>query len=76
MTQEYPLSRDFKVVFDDLDVFTSGLDRPECVLATTGGNLLASHGKGGFPSFPRKVKLRITRSPMQMAVTTSLMASQ
>jgi sugar lactone lactonase YvrE len=44
----YPLARDFRLSFDDLTVFASGLNRPECVLALSNGELLASHGAGGY----------------------------
>jgi hypothetical protein len=44
----YPLSRDFRLSFSDLKVFGSGFTRPECVLALSNGELLASHGAGGI----------------------------
>jgi len=44
----YPLSRDFRLSFSDIKVFASGFSRPECVLALSNGELLASHGAGGY----------------------------
>ena len=44
----YPLSRDFRLQFEDLKVVASGLNRPECVLALSNGELLAAHGGGGY----------------------------
>jgi hypothetical protein len=44
----HPLSRDFRLSFSDLKVFGSAFTRPECVLALSNGELLASHGAGGY----------------------------
>lgn len=44
----YPLPRDFRVQFEDLRVVARGLNRPECVLALSNGELLAAHGNGGY----------------------------
>jgi sugar lactone lactonase YvrE len=44
----YPLPKDFRLSFADLKVFGSGFTRPECVLALSNGELLASHGAGGY----------------------------
>lgn len=48
MKAAYPLSTDFCIAYEDLDVFAAGLDRPECVLAFEDGTLVASYGKGGY----------------------------
>jgi sugar lactone lactonase YvrE len=45
---DYPLSRDFRLSFEDLAVFGHGFNRPECVLALSNGDVLASHGAGGY----------------------------
>jgi hypothetical protein len=44
----YPLSRDFRLSFEHLKVFGSGFKRPECVVALSNGELLTSHGEGGY----------------------------
>lgn len=44
----YPVSRDFRVSFEELRVVARGVKRPECVLAIENGELLASHGDGGY----------------------------
>lgn len=44
----YPLPRDYRLAFEDLRVVARGVKRPECVLALASGELLASHGEGGY----------------------------
>lgn len=44
----YPLSRDFKVTYDQLRPVAAGLNRPECVLALANGKLIAANGQGGY----------------------------
>ncbi|MFM0044941.1 SMP-30/gluconolactonase/LRE family protein [Paraburkholderia sediminicola] len=44
----YPLSREFRVFFEDLKTVARGLSRPECVLSLDDGTLIAAHGSGGY----------------------------
>ncbi|WP_050467844.1 SMP-30/gluconolactonase/LRE family protein [Herbaspirillum chlorophenolicum] len=44
----YPLPRDYRLNVEDLRVVARGMQRPECVLALENGELLASHGGGGY----------------------------
>jgi sugar lactone lactonase YvrE len=44
----YPLSKDFRIAFEDLRVVARGLVRPECVIALSSGDLLAANGGGGY----------------------------
>ncbi|MFL9875834.1 SMP-30/gluconolactonase/LRE family protein [Paraburkholderia megapolitana] len=44
----YPLSREFRVFFEDLKTVAQGLNRPECVLSLDDGTLIAAHGGGGY----------------------------
>jgi hypothetical protein len=55
----YPLPRQFAVRFEDLRVEAKGLVRPECVLALSSGELLASHGQGGYSLVPADRALRV-----------------
>lgn len=48
----YPLPRHFAVSFEDLRVEAACLVRPECVLALSSGELVASHGRGGYSVVP------------------------
>jgi hypothetical protein len=48
----YPLPRHFSVSFQDLRVEADGLVRPECVLTLSSGELVASHGQGGYSVVP------------------------
>ncbi|WP_250454614.1 SMP-30/gluconolactonase/LRE family protein [Caballeronia sp. ATUFL_M2_KS44] len=47
----YPLDPDFRLGFSDLRVSAAGLTRPECVLALSGGELVAAHGAGGYTTW-------------------------
>jgi len=48
LKQNYPLSREFHVPFDDVKVVARGLVRPECVLVLDDGTIIAAHGGGGY----------------------------
>lgn len=63
MSETYPLSSDFCVAYEDLEVFAAGLDRPECVLAFDNGTLAASYGKGGYSLVSRDGQ--VTHVPIQ-----------
>lgn len=45
---DYPVPKDYRISFEDLRVVARGVKRPECVLALENGELLASHGGGGY----------------------------
>ena len=44
----YPLPSDFGIEVDQLRTAARGLVRPECVLALASGELITSHGRGGY----------------------------
>jgi sugar lactone lactonase YvrE len=44
----YPVPRDWGIDLGDLQVAGRGFDRPECVLALSNGELIASNGAGGY----------------------------
>jgi sugar lactone lactonase YvrE len=44
----YSIPADFQVRVDDLQIHGRGFSRPECVLALSSGEVLASHGSGGY----------------------------
>jgi sugar lactone lactonase YvrE len=44
----YPLPIDFRIDLDELSVAARGFQRPECVLALSSGEVITSHGGGGY----------------------------
>lgn len=58
MATAYPLSRDFRLRFADLGHVAVGVKRPECVLALSDGQVVCSHGDGGYSVAGRDGSLR------------------
>jgi hypothetical protein len=52
----YPVPRDWRLEARDLRVVGRGFSRPECVLALANGELLASHGGGGYSVLGGRVR--------------------